>query len=95
MSTLSPSHEFKQSMGFTKLILGGSLLALNGILKDVSSVTKVITSSKSPKLGAEKAIANYKLMPGAMSPILSFGYLKLLIVKFSVYGGINLILLDT
>lgn len=95
MSTLSPSQEFMQSIGFTKLIFGGSLLALIGILKEVSSVTKVIMSSKSAKLGAEKAMVIKRLMPGAISPILSFGYLKPLIVKFSDYGGMNLILLET
>ena len=52
ISTLSPNQEFKQSIGFVRVIDGGSLLALIGILKELSSVTKVITSSKSAKLGA-------------------------------------------
>lgn len=52
ISTLSPSHEFKQSIGFVRLIEGGSLLAFIGILNELSSVTKVTKSSKSAKLGA-------------------------------------------
>jgi len=39
-------------MGLTRLISGGSRLAVKGILKAPSSVTKVTTSSKSEKLGA-------------------------------------------
>ena len=52
ISTLSPSHEFKQFIGFTREMIGGSLRALSGILKEFSSVMKVIESSKSAKLGA-------------------------------------------
>lgn len=95
MSTLSPSHEFKQSIGLTKLIYGGTLLALIGILKELSSVTKVITSSKSAKLGAENAINIVKLIPGAMSPVASLGYFTFLTVKLVDYGGMNFILFDT
>ena len=69
MSTRSPSQEFKQSIGLVKLIYGGSLLALIGILNELSSVTKVITSSKSAKLGAENTIDIMRLMPGAISPV--------------------------
>jgi hypothetical protein len=84
MSTLSPSHELRQSIGLVNVIYGGSLLALMGILKELSSVTKVIISSKSAKLGALKAMNIFKLIPGATSPVTSLGYLKDLIVKFSV-----------
>jgi hypothetical protein len=52
MSTLSPSHELRQSIGFVKVIYGGFLLAFIGILNEFSSVTKVTKSSKSAKLGA-------------------------------------------
>lgn len=66
-----------------------------GILKELSSVTKVMMSSKSAKLGALKTIDIVKLIPGAISPVTLLGYLKALTVKFSVYGGMNLILLET
>jgi hypothetical protein len=75
MSTLSPSHELRQSIGLTRLICGGSLLAFIGILKLVSSVTKVIASSKSAKEGAEKAMLINSDIPAAMSPVSSDGYL--------------------
>jgi hypothetical protein len=52
MSTLSPSHELRQSIGLVKVIYGGFLLAFIGILNEFSSVTKVTKSSKSAKLGA-------------------------------------------
>ena len=74
---------------------GGSLLALMGILNELSSVTNVIVSSKSAKLGAEKAMLIVRLIPGAMSPVTPLGYLKLLMEKLSVVGGINLILFET
>ena len=95
MSTRSPSHEFRQSMRLTRLIDGGSRLALIGILNELSSVTNVTMSSKSAKLGAENAMFMVRLMPGATSPVTPLGYVKLLIVKFSVYGGINLIRFET
>jgi len=69
-------------MGLVSVIYGGSLLAFIGILKELSSVTNVRTSSKSAKLGAEKATLMSRLIPGAISPVTSLGNLKLLIVKF-------------
>jgi hypothetical protein len=78
-----------------RLIYGGSLLAFIGILNELSSVTKVIASSKSAKLAAENATTISRLMPGAISPVVSFGYLCSFMVKLSVSGGMNLILLLT
>lgn len=52
MSTRSPSQLFRQFIGFTRFITGGSRLAVIGSLNAPSSVTNVITSSKSAKLGA-------------------------------------------
>lgn len=95
MSTRSPSHEFMQSIGLTRLICGGSRRALNGSLKEFSSVTNVMTSSKSEKLGAWNVTANVRLIPGATSPVSPEGYLILLIVNISVAGGMNLIRLET
>lgn len=84
MSTLSPNHECKQSRGLTRLITGGSLLALSGILKEFSSVTTVRKSSKSAKLGAQNDIVKITLIPGAISPTYLLGYLTFLRVKFSL-----------
>jgi len=92
MSTLSPSQECRQSMGFTSEIKGGSLRALNGITNEFSSVMKVTRSSKSAKEGAEKDIEIKRDIPGAMSPWTFEGYFTDLIVKLSVVGGMNLIL---
>ena len=36
-----------------------------------------------------------RLIPGAISPVTPLGYLNDLTVKFSVVGGMNLILLET
>ena len=52
-------------------MIGGSLLALRGTLNEVSSVTTVRTSSKSPKEGALKAIDTETDIPGATSPVLA------------------------
>ena len=82
-------------MGFTRLMTGGSRLALKGNLKEFSSVMKVRKSSKSAKLGAWKVTAKVKLIPGATSPVLPEGYLTLRTVNYSVAGGMNLILLET
>jgi len=82
---------------------GGSLLALRGILKEQSSVTNVMLSSKSAKLGAQKETLSIRLMPGAMSPLSLLGYLAFRIVKLSLFkcehsgnyylvGGMNFIL---
>jgi hypothetical protein len=95
MSTLSPSQEFKQFIGFVRLIDGGSLLAFIGILNELSSVTNVMMSSKSAKLGAEKAILMLRLIPGAISPVTLLGNLKYFIVKFSVVGGMNFMRFET
>lgn len=84
MSTLSPNHDYKQSKGFTKLINGGSLLAVIGTLNEFSSVTKVMLSSKSAKLGAQKHIFTTNDIPGAISPFYFDGYLTFLTVKFSL-----------
>jgi len=95
MSTRSPSHEFRQSIGLTRLICGGSRRALKGSLKEFSSVMNVMISSKSEKLGAWNVTANVRLIPGATSPLSPEGYLILLIVNISVAGGMNLIRLET
>jgi hypothetical protein len=51
-------------------------------LKELSSVTNVITSSKSAKLGAENTTNIDTLIPGAISPLISLGYLTFFTVKF-------------
>jgi hypothetical protein len=86
ISTLSPSHECKQSRGLTRLITGGSLLALNGTLKEFSSVTTVKKSSKSAKLGAQNEMVKVMLIPGAISPTYLLGYFTFFRVKFSLKG---------
>ena len=95
MSTLSPIQECKQSKGFTREIMGGSLLALRGILKLESSVTTVRKSSKSPNEGALKLIETETDIPGATSPVSFYGYLMFSMEKLSVPGGRNLTLLQT
>jgi hypothetical protein len=87
ISTLSPIHECRQSLGLTRLITGGSLLAFIGILKEFSSVTIVRKSSKSAKLGAQKATESTTLIPGAISPIALLGNFIFFNVKFSLYKG--------
>jgi hypothetical protein len=95
ISTLSPIQECRQSRGFTREMMGGSLLALRGILKLESSVTTVKTSSKSPKDGALKLIDTVTDIPGATSPVSFYGYFIFIIEKFSVAGGRNFTLLHT
>jgi hypothetical protein len=89
MSTRSPSHEFKQFIGLTRLITGGSRLALRGNLNEPSSVTNVIASSKSAKLGAWNTTAIVTDIPVAKSPEVSLGYLTRDTVNTSDEGGTN------
>ena len=95
MSTRSPSHELRQSIGLTKLMLGAYLRAFNGNLNEFSSVMNVTKSSKSAKLGAWNTTAKVSAMPGATSPLSSEGNLAFLKVNTSVAGGMNLMRLET
>jgi len=90
MSTRSPIQEFRQSIGLTRLISGGVLLAEIGSLKEFSSVTKVMASSKSANEGAWKITAIVTDIPVATSPVVESGYFTLETVNTSEEGGINL-----
>ena len=73
MSTLSPIQECRQSIGLTREITGGSLLARRGTLKELPSVTTVRKSSWSAKLGAMKFMKAVTERPGAISPLVAVG----------------------